>query len=157
LTSIWRLSHPDSRSPDDQSDYDSASVSSRSYSDDRSSLSDQDGIRSSRPSSSENEEDTEQLSDLGPASDKGREENETGGFTKDIGPENHEKTECDCGKDEHYDKVVCDEIVKVPLGKVWTCVYGESKDFMMSFLRDNQKLQGNHKSLEISHFRHQHG
>ena len=45
-------------------------------------------------------------------------------------------------KGEHYDKVVCDEIVKAPLVKVWNCVYRENKDFMMAFLKDNQKVQG---------------
>ena len=60
----------------------------------------------------------------------------------DTGPESHDKTECDCGKDGHYEKVVCDEVVKAPLGKVWNCLYGENKDFMLSFLRDNQKVIG---------------
>ena len=62
--------------------------------------------------------------------------------SEDTGPESHDRTECDCGKDGHYEKTVCDEVVKASLGKVWNCVYGESKEFMMSFLRDNQRVQG---------------
>lgn len=81
-----------------------------------------------------------------PSSEKKKEEAEAGASTGDTGPESHEKTECDCGKDGHYDKVICDEVVKIPLGKVWNCVYGENKEFMMSFLKDNQKVLG--KSIE---------
>jgi hypothetical protein len=76
------------------------------------------------------------------SSEKKMEEALVGASQGDTGPESHDKTECDCGKDGHYDKVVCDEIVRAPLGKVWNCVYGENKDFMMSFLRDNQKVLG---------------
>jgi hypothetical protein len=65
----------------------------------------------------------------------------------ETGPETHEKTECDCGKEGHYEKLVCDEVVKAPLGKVWNCVFGDGKDFISSFLRDNQKLLGNHLFL----------
>ena len=77
-----------------------------------------------------------------PASGKIGAEAESGTATGDFGPENHEKTECDCGKDGHYDKVACNEVIKAPLGKVWNCVFGDNKDFMLSFLRDNQKVQG---------------
>lgn len=78
-----------------------------------------------------------------PTAEKPKDEADDGSSQEQNGPESHAKTDCDCGKDGHYDKVGCDEVIKAPLGKVWNCVYGESKDFMMSFLSDNQKLQGN--------------
>jgi hypothetical protein len=78
-----------------------------------------------------------------PSQEKKADDTEVSVPPGDSGPENHEKTACDCGKEGHYDKVVCDETVKASLGKVWNCVFGEkSKDFMLPFLRDNQKVQG---------------
>ena len=147
LTSIWRLSHPDSRSPDDPyiGDSDSASPSSGSFSDDEASLSE--GERSVSGNSNVSEAVTEETSVLkaavrSPPNEKKGEEAVPASSLGDTGPESHNKTECDCGKDGHYEKVVCDEVVMAPLGKVWNCVFGENKDFMMSFLRDNQKVIG---------------
>jgi hypothetical protein len=157
LTSIWRLSHPDSRSPDDQSEYDTGSLSSRSYSDDPSSIAGEEDSLPSKISSVEGSEDGDHSGDKPSAPDKEGGENEPSRSAKDTGPENHDKTECDCGKEGHYDKVVCDEIVKASLGKVWTCVFGESKEFMMSFLRDNQKVQGIAIEPNSTDFRHKYG
>jgi hypothetical protein len=149
LTSIWRLSHPDSRSPDaDESD--SLSPSSGSFSDDEESYSEEEGVSlDSNFSEERNEEESvaAKATTSSPSSEKKGDETETGVSQGDMGPESHDKTECDCAKDGHYEKVVRDEIVKAPLGKVWNCVYGENKDFMMSFLRDNQKLQGHSERL----------
>jgi hypothetical protein len=89
-----------------------------------------------------------------PASEKQKDESEVGSSQEQYGSESHAKTECDCGKDGHYDKVGCDETIKAPLGKVWNCVFGESKDFIMSFLRDNQKLQGNNLGPQNTYPRH---
>jgi hypothetical protein len=157
LTSIWRLSHPDSRSPEGPSDYETGSLSSGSYSDDQSFLSDQDEARSLKSSPTEDDDDAQESAGLNPLSAEDGGNSGANRSAGDIGPESHEKTECDCGKGGHYDKVVCDEVVKAPLGKVWNCVYGESKDFMMSFLRDNQKVQGMSPSKSFPHSRHNHG
>jgi len=148
LTSIWRLSHPDSRSPDDPygDDSESVSPSSGSFSDDEESVSEEE--RSVGGDSNGSEDGTEEESSApnasagSPASEKKGDEAVPTSSLGETGPESHEKTECDCGKDGHYEKVVCDEVVKASLGKVWNCVYGENKDFMMSFLRDNQKVTG---------------
>ena len=147
MTSIWRLSHPDSRSPDDPYDSDSLSQSTGSFSEDEDgSLSDGDDGLSVKSAVSDGEADEDTTAPKAaastPMSEKQKDEVEAGSSQEQTGPESHAKTECDCGKDGHYDKVGCDEIVKAPLGKVWNCIYGENKDFMMSFLRDNQKLQG---------------
>jgi hypothetical protein len=147
LTSIWRLSHPDSRSPDDPYDSDSLSPSSGSFSDEEDGLiSDEDDNLSVRSAVSEDEIDGDssapKATSSTPTSEKQKDDAEAGSSQEQNGPESHAKTECDCGKEGHYDKVGCDEIVKAPLGKVWNCVFGESKDFITSFLRDNQKLQG---------------
>ena len=83
-----------------------------------------------------------------PSSEKKGEEAEASASQGDTGPESHDKTECDCGKDGHYDRVVCDEVVNAPLGKVWNCVYGENKDFMMTFLKDDEKVQGTFDSFQ---------
>ena len=78
-----------------------------------------------------------------PSLEKNADETEPSVYAGDSGPESHEKTECDCGKEGHFERVVCDETLKAPLGKVWNCVFGKhSKDFMLSFLRDNQRAQG---------------
>jgi hypothetical protein len=147
LTSIWRLSHPDSRSPDDPYDSESVSHSSGSYTDDEDSLSDEEDGASVRSAvSDDGSVDASVSPSKGsagtPSSEKKKDEAEASATTGDTGPESHDKTECDCGKEGHYDKVVCDEVVKASLGKVWNCVFGENKDFMMSFLKDNQKVQG---------------
>jgi hypothetical protein len=148
LTSIWRLSHPDSRSPDDPfaEDSDSVSPSSGSFSDGDGSISEEDENLSVNSNVSEEGTDEETVkpkaATTAAASEQKGTEMESGAPAGDTGPESHDKTECDCGKDGHFEKVVCDEIIKAPLGKVWNCVYGEGKDFMMSFLRDNQKVQG---------------
>lgn len=149
LTSIWRLSHPDSRSPDDPhyADSDSLSRSSRSGSDDESE--EQEDISFDSNISDEDESDLQHASAKEPGStpsqEKKPDETESSVPAGDSGPEGHEKTECDCGKEGHYEKVVCDETLKAPLGKVWNCVFGESsKEFMLPFLRDNQKVQGIH-------------
>ena len=145
LTSIWRLSHPDSRSPD-ADDSESLSPSSGSFTEDEESLSEEEeGLSLDSNFSNEGPGD-EYLSPKAaastPSSEKKGEEAEAGASQGDTGPESHDKTECDCGKDGHYDKVVCDEVVKASLGKVWNYVYGESKEFMMSFLKYNQKVLG---------------
>jgi hypothetical protein len=145
------LSHPDSRSPDDPYDSESVSHSSGSYTDDEGSFSDEEEDASMLSNGSGDESDEKSVSPAKtsagtPSSEKKKEEAEASASTGDAGPESHEKTECDCGKDGHYDKVICDEVVKIPLGKVWNCVYGENKEFMMSFLKDNQKVLG--KSVE---------
>jgi len=156
LTSIWRLSHPDSRSPD-ADDSESLSPSSGSFSDDEESLSDEqeDVSLNSNISGevSDNERVAAKVAASTPSAEKKGEESETNASEGDTGPESHDKTECDCGKDGHYDKVICDEVVKAPLGKVWNCVYGENKDFMMTFLKDNQKVQGTLNSSPIAYLR----
>jgi len=77
-----------------------------------------------------------------PPSEKKGGDAEIPGSQGNEGPESHDKTECECGKDGHYDKIVIDEVIKAPLGKVWNSVFGENKEFMMSFLKDNQKVTG---------------
>lgn len=134
-------------------DSESISPSSGSFSDDEASVPDED--RSIGDQSNASEDGTEEegsaqnASASSPASEKKGEEAAPASSLGDTGPESHDKTECDCGKDGHYEKVVCDEIVKAPLGKVWNCVYGENKDFMMSFLRDNQKVIGKSQKLKL--------
>ena len=149
LTSIWRLSHPDSRSADDPYGDDTDSESpSGSFSDDEASLSGDEGHNSGASSVSDDGSEEESVAPKVSAvtttatSEKKGDETETGAAHGDMGPDSHEKTECDCGKDGHYDKVVCDEVIKAPLGKTWNCVFGENKDFIVSFLRESQKVQG---------------
>jgi hypothetical protein len=81
-------------------------------------------------------------------SEKKGDEEELGPSLGVTGPETHDKTECDCGKDGHYDKVVCDEVVRAPLGKVWNCVFGDNKEFMISFMRNTEKVQGGTKDCQ---------
>lgn len=143
LTSIWRLSHPDSRSPD-ADDSESLSPSSGSFSDDEQSLSEEQedvSLNSNISGGGSNDEGVAAKATASTSSEK-KEEAEAIVSQGDTGPASHDKTECDCGKDGHYDRVVCDEVVKAPLGKVWNCVYGENKDFMMTFLKDIHKVQG---------------
>jgi hypothetical protein len=159
LTSIWRLSHPDSRSPDDPYDSESLSPSSGTFSDEEDgSISDEDDNLSVRSAVSEDEVDGDNAVPKAisstPISEKQKEDAEASSSQEQTGPESHAKTECDCGKDGHYDKVSCDEIIKAPLGKVWNCAFGENKDFIMSFLRDNQKLQGKTDRCTILTNRH---
>jgi hypothetical protein len=141
LTSIWRLSHPDIRSPD--AEY-SDSESSGSFSGAESVTGDDENA-STQSNASEAGSDEESVApksaDAFSANEKKGDETE-GASAGDEGPESHEKTECNCGKEGHYDKVVYDGVIKAPLGKVWNRVYGEDKEFMVSFLRDNQKLLG---------------
>jgi hypothetical protein len=141
LTSIWRLSHPDSRSPD--AEY-SDSESSGSFSGAESATGDDENA-STQSNASEASSDEENVApkalDASSGNEKKGEEIE-GASAGDEGPESHDKTECNCGKEGHYDKVVYDDVIKAPLGKVWNRVYGEDKGFMMSFLRDNQKVLG---------------
>jgi hypothetical protein len=150
LTSIWRLSHPDSRSPDaDESE--SLSPSSGSFSDDEESLSEEQEDVSLNSNISGGGSDDEGIAAKAavstPSFEKKGEETEASVSKGDTGPESHDKTECECGKDGHYDRVVCDEVVKAPLGKLWNCVYGENKDFMMTFLKDIQKVHGTFDSF----------
>jgi hypothetical protein len=144
LTSIWRLSHPDSRSPDDPDDSESEYLTSGSSDDGESVSEDHDLSDRSIGSDDESEGETKELKGVpdSQSDEKRGDDGDAAVVSGDTGPESHEKTECSCGKDGHYEKVVCDEVVKASLGKVWTCVFGESKDFMMHFLRDSQKLQG---------------
>lgn len=144
MTSIWRLSHPDSRSPDDE-DSDSASASGLDGSEVDSSLPENQETLSLNSNLSEEEVPAGSVEpkNVAPSSTFAPKENhvDTGGHW-DSGPEMHDKTVCDCGKDGHYEKVASDEVIRAPLGKVWNCVFGEGKDFLVSFLRDSQKLQG---------------
>ena len=150
------MNHPDSRSPEDPhlADSDSLSRSSGSFSDDERSYSEEQEDDVSLDSNLSDEKENEQgrtlakESGLIPSLEKNAIETEPSVYAGDSGPESHEKTECDCGKDGHYEKVVCDETLKAPLGKVWNCVFGKpSKDFMLPFLRDNQKAQGIHPAV----------
>jgi hypothetical protein len=143
------LSHPDSRSPDDPhyADSDSLSRTSGSFSDDEGSDSEEreDVSLDSNLSDEEDEEGRGSAKEPGstPSQEKKADETEAAVPQGDTGPENHDKTECDCGKEGHYEKVVCDETIKAPLGKVWNCIFGDnSKDFLLPFLRDNQKVLG---------------
>ena len=157
------MSHPDSRSPDDPYESDSLSQTSGSFSDDEGSLSDEDDNLSVKSTISDDEADEADEDSIAPKAagstptvEKPKDEADVGSSQEQNGPENHAKTECDCGKDGHYDKVGCDEVVKAPLGKVWNCVYGENKEFMMSFFRDNQKLQGNNRERQRLKCRYNH-
>jgi len=155
LTSIWRLSHPDSRSPD-ADDSESLSPSSGSFSDDEESSEERENVSLNSNISgggSDDEGVTAKATTSTTSSEKKGEEAEASASQGDTGPESHDKTECGCGKDGHYDKVVCDEIVKAPLGKVWNCVYGENKEFMMTFLKDNHRVQGASDSSQYLTFR----
>jgi GRAM domain len=158
LTSIWRLSHPDSRGHEDAEESDITSLLSGSLTDEQNSLSDLDDRRSvhSKFSDDENNEaKTNGTDDL--MDDKTSVQKMSGSGIGDLLPEGHEKTECDCGKDGHYDKVVCDEVIKASLPRVWGCIFGESNEFMLMFLRDNQKLQGTIRPRDPAHGRYRHG
>jgi len=143
LTSIWRLSHPDSRGHEDAEESDSTSILTGSLTDQQNSSSDVDDRRSlnSKFSDDENNEAKSNVRD-DLMNEKPSIQKVLGSSVGDMGPETHEKTECNCGKEGHYEKVVCDEVVKASLPRVWSCIYGESNEFMFGFLRDNQKLQG---------------
>jgi hypothetical protein len=141
LTSIWRLSHPDSRSPDAEF---SDSESDGSYSEGESVSGDDDNVSTQSNASvagSDEERAAPKAADATSSSEKKGDEAE-GTSAGDEGPESHEKTECDCGKDGHFEKVIFDDVIKAPLGKVWNRVYGDDKEFILSFLRDHQKLLG---------------
>lgn len=143
------MSHPDSRSPDDPHypDSDSLSRTSGSFSGVEGSDSEEheDVSLDSNISDEEDEEGRTSAKEPGssPSQEKKADETEATVPQGDTGPESHDKTECNCGKEGHYEKVVCDEIIKASLGKVWNCVFGDnSKDFLLPFLRDNQKVLG---------------
>lgn len=56
------------------------------------------------------------------------------------GPATHAPTECS-DQDTHYDKILKDEIVPAPLGKVYSMVFGPaSGGFMTKWLLDEQKV-----------------
>lgn len=66
----------------------------------------------------------------------------SGGVVDYPGPLTHAPTSCD---DTHYDKILCDDVILAPLGKVYSLVYGPgSYPFMSKFLADEEKV------LEIS-------
>ena len=127
---------------EDAEESDSASLST-GLSDEQDSeydLDDRDSLQS-RASRNENNDMESHLNHVMTGENSG-DQKELSSSMGDSTMETHDKTECDCGKDGHYEKVVCDEIIKASLPRVWNCVYGESKEFILSFLRDNQKLQG---------------
>ncbi|KGO78028.1 Uncharacterized protein PITC_025560 [Penicillium italicum] len=69
-------------------------------------------------------------------SDKGTSKDESPDFP---GPSTHEPTEY-LDANGQYEKVMKDEIISAPLGKVFSLVFGPaSGDFMTKFLADNQK------------------
>jgi len=117
-----------------------------SFTDEEGSVSDEDE-NAGTPSNvsdagSDNEAAAPRATDATSSNEKKADEPEAAPLGGDEGPDSHDKTECDCGKEGHYDKVICDEVVKGPMGKIWNRVFGQDKEFMMGFLRDNQKLQG---------------
>ena len=57
------------------------------------------------------------------------------------GPATHAPTECS-DRDTHYDKVINDEVIPAPLGKVYSMIFGPaSGGFMTRWLLDEQKVQ----------------
>ncbi|KAG4301405.1 hypothetical protein PCK1_002331 [Pneumocystis canis] len=53
----------------------------------------------------------------------------------------HQQTECSCLlRNEHYEKQICDEIIKGPLPKVTDLCFGEEPTFMIDFLGNIQKV-----------------
>ncbi|KAI9790060.1 MAG: hypothetical protein M1833_002111 [Piccolia ochrophora] len=57
------------------------------------------------------------------------------------GPGTHAPTSCS-DQDTHYDRVIKDEIIPAPLGKIYTLMFGPASGaFMTKWLRDEQKVQ----------------
>ena len=57
-----------------------------------------------------------------------------------LGPVRHAPTECD-DQAQHFDRVIGDEIVLAPLGKVYSLIFGpDSGVFMTNWLQDEQKV-----------------
>ncbi|KAI9804427.1 MAG: hypothetical protein M1825_001326 [Sarcosagium campestre] len=56
------------------------------------------------------------------------------------GPASHAPTQC-TDQDTHYDKVIKDEVIPAPLGKIYTLMFGPASGaFMTRWLRDEQKV-----------------
>ena len=57
-----------------------------------------------------------------------------------LGPARHGPTECD-DQAQHFDRVIGDEIILAPLGKVYSLIFGpDSGVFMTNWLQDEQKV-----------------
>ncbi|CCJ30035.1 unnamed protein product, partial [Pneumocystis jirovecii] len=53
----------------------------------------------------------------------------------------HQPTECSCLlRNEHYEKQICDEIIKGPLPRITNLCFGEEPGFMIDFLGNVQKV-----------------
>ncbi|KAK9479373.1 hypothetical protein V1514DRAFT_304927 [Lipomyces japonicus] len=64
----------------------------------------------------------------------------------EMGPLKHGPTNCKCGPDEHYDKVVCDQSFNAPLGKICTLLWNDNTTWIQNYLINVSKI------LDLSEF-----
>ena len=75
----------------------------------------------------------------GVSPEKSREENGTSPIPDFPGPLTHSPTEC-TDQDSHYNKVLADEVIPAPLGKIYSLMFGpESLAWMRNWLTVEQK------------------
>ncbi len=152
MVSIWRLTHPSiqtsatgvsvAQTADEfTSDNDATSSSARSSQDDSAdeSLTDREAMATVSVKNADGKSDHANNDESKSTSDVAAAE---GDFP---GPKEHTRTEAPSLTDgSAFDKELCDDEIKAPLGMVYNLLYGDDNSFVLDFLENNQKVHDIH-------------